>query len=198
MLIESAIVCLGELERVGAGAGCASCDGVPLVSGGQARSPRGPSDPGRRRAGADLARSGGCVLPGVVGRPERRPGATGWAGGDRGDRTGPVGGLGRDRDRLRDERHRRKRTRVLSDPAVTVLVVEHRDRLTRFGFEHLSGSLAACSRRVVVLDDAETADDLVRDVTEVLTSLCARRYGRRSASRRAAKAVAVATGSDQP
>lgn len=86
----------------------------------------------------------------------------------------------------------------MSDPAVTVLVVEHRDRLTRFGFEHLSGSLAACSRRVVVLDDAETADDLVRDVTEVLTSLCARRYGRRSASRRAAKAVAVATGSDQP
>lgn len=30
--------------------------------------------------------------------------------------------------------------------------------------------------------------------TEVLTSLCARLYGRRSASRRAARAVAVATG----
>lgn len=30
--------------------------------------------------------------------------------------------------------------------------------------------------------------------TEVLTSLCARRYGRRPASRRAARAVAVATG----
>ena len=91
--------------------------------------------------------------------------------------------------------HRRKLTRVLSDPAATVLVVEHRDRLTRFGFEHLAASLAACGRRIVVLDEAETTDDLVRDVTEVLTSLCARLYGRRSASRRAAKAVAVATGS---
>ncbi len=92
---------------------------------------------------------------------------------------------------------RRKLTKVLSDPAITVLVVEHRDRLTRFGFEHLAASLSACGRRVVVLDDAETSDDLVRDVTEVLTSLCARLYGRRSASRRAAKAVAVATGSVQ-
>ena len=88
--------------------------------------------------------------------------------------------------------HRRELTRVLSDPAVTVIVVEHRDRLTRFGFEHLCASLAAGGRRVVVLDEAETIDDLVRDVTEVLTSLCARLYGRRSAARRAAKAVAVA------
>jgi putative resolvase len=93
--------------------------------------------------------------------------------------------------------HRRKLSRILSDPAVSVLVVEHRDRLTRFGFEHLSASLSACGRRIVVLDEAETSDDLVRDVTEVLTSLCARLYGRRSASRRAAKAVAVATGDQQ-
>jgi len=90
--------------------------------------------------------------------------------------------------------HRRKLTKVLSDPAVTVLIVEQRDRLTRFGFEHLAASLAACGRRIVLLQEAETGDDLVRDVTEVLTSLCARLYGRRSASRRAAKAVAVATG----
>lgn len=89
--------------------------------------------------------------------------------------------------------HRRELTRLLSDPAVSVIVVEHRDRLTRFGFEHLAASLAASGRRIVVLNDAETSDDLVRDVTEVLTSLCARLYGKRSASRRAARAVAVAT-----
>ena len=89
---------------------------------------------------------------------------------------------------------RRKLTRLLSDPSATVIVVEHRDRLTRFGFEHLAVSLAAAGRRIVVLDETETTDDLVRDVTEVLTSLCARLYGRRSASRRAARAVAVATG----
>ena len=93
--------------------------------------------------------------------------------------------------------HRRTLIRVLSDPAATVIVVEHRDRLTRFGFEHLQASLASAGRRIVVLDNADTADDVVADVTEVLPSLCARRYGRASASRRAAKAVLVATG-DEP
>jgi putative resolvase len=90
--------------------------------------------------------------------------------------------------------HRRKLTKLLSDPAVTVIVVEHRDRLTRFGFEDLAVALCATGRRIVVLDESETVDGLVRDVTEVLTSLCARLYGRRSVSRRAAEAVAVATG----
>lgn len=90
--------------------------------------------------------------------------------------------------------HRRKLTRVLSDPSATVLVVEHRDRLTSFGFEYLQASMSACGRRIVVLDDSETSEDLVREVTEVLTSLCARLYGRGSASRQAAEAVAVVTG----
>lgn len=92
--------------------------------------------------------------------------------------------------------HRRKLTKLLSDPAVTVIVVEHRDRLTRFGFEHLQASMAACGRGIVVLESEETTSDLVRDVTEVLTSLCARLYGQRSAARRAARAVAVATGTE--
>lgn len=92
--------------------------------------------------------------------------------------------------------HRRKLTKLLSDPAVTVIVVEHRDRLTRFGFEHLQASMAAGGRSIVVLESQETTSDLVRDVTGVLTSLCARLYGQRSAARRAAKAVAVATATE--
>jgi putative resolvase len=91
---------------------------------------------------------------------------------------------------------RLKLTKLLSDPAVTIIVVERRDRLTRFGFEHLQASMAAAGRRIVVLDATETSDDVVRDVTEVLTGLCARLHGRRSASRRAAKAVEVATGGE--
>ncbi|RNL73880.1 IS607 family transposase [Streptomyces sp. I6] len=91
---------------------------------------------------------------------------------------------------------RRKLHRVLSDPQAAVIVVEHRDRLARFGVEHLEAVLSASGRRLVVLDPTETADDLVRDITEVLTSLCARLYGRRAARNRAARAVAVATGED--
>jgi putative resolvase len=90
-----------------------------------------------------------------------------------------------------------KFTKALSDPAVTVLLVERRERLTSFGFEHLQACLAACGRRVVVLDETETTLDLLREVTEVLTHLCAGLCGR-SASRRAAKAVAVVTGGGRP
>jgi putative resolvase len=64
--------------------------------------------------------------------------------------------------------------------------------LARFGVEHLQAALAAHGRTVVVLDDAELDDDLVRDVTEVLTSMCARLYGRASARKRAKSALAAA------
>ena len=89
---------------------------------------------------------------------------------------------------------RRKLQRILADPKVTTIVVEHRDRLARFGVEHLESALSATGRSLVVLDESETTDDLVRDITEVLTSMCARLYGRRSAANRARRAVAVATG----
>jgi putative resolvase len=86
---------------------------------------------------------------------------------------------------------RRKLHRLLADPDAAVIVVEHRDRLARFGVEHLEAALAATGRRLVVLDPEETQDDLVRDMTEILTSMCARLYGRRSARNRAARGMAA-------
>jgi putative resolvase len=84
---------------------------------------------------------------------------------------------------------RPKLRRILSDPSVTVIVVEHRDRLARFGVEQLESALAAAGRRVLVADSGETADDLVRDMIEILTSMCARLYGRRGARDRALRAI---------
>lgn len=85
--------------------------------------------------------------------------------------------------------HRRGLMRLLRTPAVTTVVVEHRDRLMRFGFEYVEAALAAQGRAVFVVDAAELQDDLVRDVTEVLTSLCTRLYGRRVAEQRAKRAL---------
>lgn len=84
-----------------------------------------------------------------------------------------------------------KLAKLLSDPGVSCIVVEHRDRLARFGVEHLESALSASGRTLVVLDAEEVADDLVRDITEVLTSMCARLYGRRSARSRARNGVAA-------
>jgi predicted site-specific integrase-resolvase len=87
---------------------------------------------------------------------------------------------------------RRKFLALLRDPEVTTIVVEHRDRFARFGAEYVAAALDANHRRMVVVDDAEVDDDLVRDMTELMTSLCARLYGRRSAKNRAEKALLCA------
>jgi putative resolvase len=87
---------------------------------------------------------------------------------------------------------RPKLARLLGDPQVTVLVVEHWDRLARFGVEQLQAALAAQGRRIVVADEGETTDGLVRDMIEVLTSFCARLYGRRGARNRALRALTAA------
>jgi putative resolvase len=84
---------------------------------------------------------------------------------------------------------RHKLARLLRDPEVTTIVVEHRDRLARVGVEHLEAALAATGRRIVVVEQGETTDDLVRDMVEVLTWMCARLYGRRGARNRAMRAV---------
>ncbi|MFD8215508.1 IS607 family transposase [Streptomyces sp. NPDC059697] len=87
---------------------------------------------------------------------------------------------------------RTKARRLLADPKVTIVVVEHRDRLGRMNTELVEAALEAAGRRLVVLDDGEVEDDLVRDMVEVLTSFCARLYGRRSAKNRAKKALKAA------
>jgi len=85
--------------------------------------------------------------------------------------------------------HRSKLKKLLSDSNVKTIIVEHEDRLVRFGFEFLSSALSAEKRKIIVMDQGELKDDLVQDMIEVLTSFCARLYGRRSAKNRAKKAM---------
>jgi putative resolvase len=88
--------------------------------------------------------------------------------------------------------HRAEVLRLLADPAVRTIVVEHPDRLTLFGCEYIEAALAACGRKLAVVDQSERNDDLVPDMVAALTAFCARLYGRRGATRRAVKAVAAA------
>ena len=87
--------------------------------------------------------------------------------------------------------HRRKLMQLLADPEITVIIVEHRDRLARFGFEHIEAALQAQGRRILVMEPGEVKDDLVQDMIEVLTSFCARLYGRRSVKNRVKRAMEV-------
>jgi putative resolvase len=63
--------------------------------------------------------------------------------------------------------------------------------------EDFDAVLSAQGRRIVVTGEGGTEDDLVGDMIEVLTSMCARLYGRAGARNRALRAV-TATKGDAP
>ena len=46
--------------------------------------------------------------------------------------------------------------------------------MCRFGFEYVEAALAGRGVRILAMEDDELEDDLVRDVTEVMTSIYAR------------------------
>jgi predicted site-specific integrase-resolvase len=85
--------------------------------------------------------------------------------------------------------HRSKLLKLLSDTKIKTIIVEHRDRLMRFGCEYVEASLKANNRQLLIASEKELKDDLVQDMIEVLTSFCARLYGRRSAKNKAQKAL---------
>lgn len=70
------------------------------------------------------------------------------------------------------------------------IIVEHRDRLCRFGFDYLEEALRQSKRHIFVADETEVSDDVVRDLHEVIVSMCARLYGKRAAANKAARALA--------
>ncbi|HSW09611.1 MAG TPA: IS607 family transposase [Bacillota bacterium] len=81
---------------------------------------------------------------------------------------------------------------LLATPAVSRIVVEHRDRLGRFGVEYIEAALVAIGRQIVVIETGEQKVDLVQDFIDVVTSMCARIYGQRAAKSRAKRALAAA------
>lgn len=86
---------------------------------------------------------------------------------------------------LNDERPKLKK--LLTDAKVGVIVIEHRDRLTRFGYGYITALLEHEGRRVETIYPSDTGNDLVDDFVAVITSMAARIYGRRNAKHRAAQ-----------
>jgi putative resolvase len=81
--------------------------------------------------------------------------------------------------------------KLLTDPTITLIVVEHKDRLTRFGFNYIEQLLALQGRQVEVVNLAENGkEDLMQDFVSIVTSFCARLYGQRRSKRKTERIVA--------
>jgi len=81
---------------------------------------------------------------------------------------------------------------LLADPTIGQIVVEHKDRVSRFGIASIQTLLALQGRSLVIVNTADTAeDDLMGDFVAIITSFCARLYGRRRAKRKTEQVLAA-------
>ena len=76
---------------------------------------------------------------------------------------------------------RKKLIKILKDPSITKIVVEHKDRLTRFGFNYIK--ILSNAEIEVVNNVDNNEQDLMQDFVSLVTSFCARLYGRRRTRR---------------
>jgi predicted site-specific integrase-resolvase len=78
---------------------------------------------------------------------------------------------------------------LLEDQGVDLIVVEHTDRLTRFGFRYLDTLLQVQGHAIEVVNQAANqaengTEDLLADLTAIVDSFCARLYGQRRTRRK--------------
>jgi len=86
---------------------------------------------------------------------------------------------------------RPKLLRLLTDATISMIVVEHKDRLTRFGFNYIEQLLAMQGRQIEVINLAENGkEDLIQDFVSIVTSFCARLYGQRRSKRKTERIIA--------
>lgn len=80
---------------------------------------------------------------------------------------------------------RPKLIKILRDDNFTKIVVEHKDRLTRFGFNYIDVLLSLKGKSIEVVNNVETdQQDIIQDFVSIITSYCARIYGQRRSKRK--------------
>lgn len=89
---------------------------------------------------------------------------------------------------LNDER--KKLLKLLSDGKATRLVVEHKDRLARFGVKYIESCAEKFGCEIIIINETESKrEDLVQDFVSVITSFCAKIYGQRRSKRKTEKLI---------
>lgn len=79
--------------------------------------------------------------------------------------------------------NRPKLLNILKERKATRIVVEHKDRLTRFGFNFIKTLYNECE--IVIINETNNdKQDLIQDFVSLVTSFCARLYGQRRSKRK--------------
>ena len=85
---------------------------------------------------------------------------------------------------------RPKLEKLLNDTSITHIIVEHKDRLVRFGLNYIIQLLSQRGCAIEIINQVETErDDLMSDFVSIITSFCARLYGQRRTKRKTEKLI---------
>lgn len=96
---------------------------------------------------------------------------------------------------LNDQRP--KLEKLLIDNNIDVIVVEHKDRLCRFGLNYIQKLLALHGREIEIVNPVlDNKEDLVQDFVSIITSFCARLYGQRRTKRKTERLIRELEGKD--
>lgn len=80
--------------------------------------------------------------------------------------------------------NRKQLLKLLKDKDYKIILVEHKDRLTRFGFNYLLLLAEEQGKTIEVVNvSLDDQSDLIQDFTSIITSFCARLYGLRRSKR---------------
>lgn len=83
-----------------------------------------------------------------------------------------------------------KLANILSKDDWSVLLVEHKDRLARFGLNYLEILLKKTGRSIEIINEVpEGKEDLIQDFVSIITSFTARLYGQRRSKRNTEKLI---------
>jgi predicted site-specific integrase-resolvase len=87
----------------------------------------------------------------------------------------------------------------LNDVELTHIIVEHKDRLTRFGFNYIENWMASRQCTIIVLNAVETdKEDLMQDFVSLVTSFVVRLYGLRRSKRKTEELIRKLSNENHP
>lgn len=85
---------------------------------------------------------------------------------------------------------RPKLTKLIKEDKFTKIVVEHKDRLTRFGFNYFELFTEVLGKKIEVVNNTNSEkEDLIEDFVSIITSFCSRIYGNRRSKRNTEKLI---------
>jgi putative resolvase len=79
---------------------------------------------------------------------------------------------------------------IIEELKFDILIIEHKDRLTRIGFHYLENLLKKLNKEIIVVNNVDIEEkDIIQDFISIITSYTSRIYGNRRKNRKSLELI---------